>query len=90
MVLNGRTKGDFLGQFTCQTYNGASIVDYGIVSRDIFSLISCFSVSDVTEFSHHCYLSFALEAEPRISSEKLVELSPLPMSFIWNDDLNPT
>ncbi len=41
IALNGRTKGDFLGQFTCHTYNGASVVHYVIGSHDIqFSIIN--------------------------------------------------
>ena len=39
-VLNGRTMGDFLGQFTCHTYNGASVVDYVIGSHDLQSSIT--------------------------------------------------
>ncbi len=39
IVLNGRTKGDLIGQFTCQTYNGASVVDYAIVSTGIMQFI---------------------------------------------------
>ena len=27
IILNSRTKGDYVGQYTCQTYNGASVVD---------------------------------------------------------------
>ena len=90
VVLNGRTKGDLLGQFTCHTYNGASVVDYAIVSSHILPLINYFSVSDVTEFSHHCSLSFALEVEPRTRPEDLLQLSSLPLSFVWNDDLKST
>ena len=34
IILNGRTNGDLLGQFTCHTCNGARVVDYVIVSHD--------------------------------------------------------
>ena len=32
VILNGRTIEDFLGQFTCNTYNGASVVDNAVAS----------------------------------------------------------
>jgi hypothetical protein len=47
VTLNGRTKGDLIGQFTCQTNNGASVVDYVIVSQDLLSSIVSFSVADI-------------------------------------------
>lgn len=58
IVLNGRMNGDYIGQFTCQTYNGASVVDYTIVSSEITMAIKYFTVSEITQFSHRCFLSF--------------------------------
>jgi hypothetical protein len=90
--LNGRTKGDLIGQFTCQTYNGASVVDYAIVSTGIMQSIHHLTVSEITEFSHHCSLSFALEVEPQaeLETEETLQLSPLPASFVWSDVLKNT
>ena len=87
--LNGRTKGDYIGQFTCQTYNGASVVDYAIVSADILQSIGYFTVSNLTEFSHHCFISFALEVEPRLGEDKTetVQLLPLPNTFARKEEL---
>ena len=48
IVLNGGTKGDYIGQFTCHTYNGASAVDYTIVYVDILQSIGYFIVSNFT------------------------------------------
>ena len=42
--LNGRTRGDRLGNFTCLTYNGASVVDYAIVGHDVLENIIYFTV----------------------------------------------
>lgn len=33
-IINGRTIGDLLGNFTCITYNGCSVVDYMLVSQE--------------------------------------------------------
>ena len=52
--------GDFLGQFTCRTYNGANVVDYVIGSHDLQSSINNFSIRNINEFSHHCCLSFVM------------------------------
>ncbi|CAB3984539.1 Hypothetical predicted protein, partial [Paramuricea clavata] len=92
IILNGRTKGDYIGQFTCHTYSGASVVDYTVVSSEILQSIKHFTVSSITEFSHHCFLSFALEAEPRLGVDKgeTLQLLPLPASFVWNDNLKDT
>jgi hypothetical protein len=43
-VFNGRTNGDLLGQFTCQTYNGASVVDYVVISHSLLSFVVGFKV----------------------------------------------
>ena len=37
-ILNGRTLGDFTGQFTCHTPRGSSTIDYFIASRSLFNL----------------------------------------------------
>ena len=71
IVLSGRMKGDYIGQFTCQTYNGASVVDYTIVSSEIVMAIKYFTVSEITQFSHHCFLSFGLEIEAALEKEKV-------------------
>lgn len=87
IALNGRLKGDFVGQFTCHTYNGASVVDYTIVSHDLLPCISNFSVSSLTEFSHHCFLSFVMKVNVPNVLDNTVALQPYPMSFQWNEDL---
>ena len=61
VILNGTTIGDFLGQFTCNTYNGASVVDYAAASCNNLPLIKYFSVSVMREFSDYCFL-FCLES----------------------------
>jgi hypothetical protein len=92
IILNGRTKGDYIGQFTCQTYNGASVVDYTIVSSEVVRKMKYFTVSEITQFSHHSFLSFGVETEPYLllGTEKTLQLSPLPISFLWNDALKNT
>ncbi|CAB3983013.1 Hypothetical predicted protein [Paramuricea clavata] len=87
IILNGRTKGDFTGQYTCHTYNGASVVDYAIASYDLLKSIINFSVDNVNEFSHHSCLSFVLSAKTPNVSEDDLNIMPHPESFSWNENL---
>ena len=70
--LNGRINGDLIGQFTCQTYNGASIVDYIIVSHDLFQSTLSFSIDNITHFSNHSCLSCVINIKtPNISENEM-------------------
>lgn len=44
-ILDGKTKGDRLGNFTCSTPNGVSSVDYAVVSEELLIEIMGFVVS---------------------------------------------
>ena len=50
--LNGRFTGDRHGEMTCCTPNGSSIVDYMIVSSDLFNNITDFSILNFDESNH--------------------------------------
>ena len=86
-ALNGRTKGDLIGQFTCHTYNGASVVDYVIASYDLQASIINFTVDNVNEFSHHSCLSFVLRVKFPKYSEANINMTPHLKSFLWNENL---
>ena len=87
-VLNGRTMGDFLGQFTCHTYNGASVVNYVIGSRDLQSSTDNFSIGNINEFSHHCCLSFVMRVNISGRLEDDIELTHHPKSFVWDPSMS--
>ena len=63
-ILNGRTKGDRLGDFTCTCFtpNGASSIDYAVVSEELLTEIMGFVVSPLTDWSCHCPISFVLKS----------------------------
>ena len=61
-ILNGRTKGDRLGDFTCFTLNGTSSIDYAVVSEELLTEIRGFVVSPLTDWSCHCLISFVLKS----------------------------
>ena len=56
-ILNGRTLGDTIGKCTSFQHNGASTVDYCIVSCSLLSHIRDFKVSDLTPPSDHCQIT---------------------------------
>ena len=61
-LLNGSIVGDTLGEYTCQTYNGCSVVDYIAVSEQIKRHVSRFQVLELNRFSDHrpcsCTISY--------------------------------
>ncbi|KAK6178320.1 hypothetical protein SNE40_013119 [Patella caerulea] len=58
-IVNGRLDSDRIGELTCIKHNGASVVDYLIVSNCIFNLITNLYVQQRTE-SDHLPLEFTI------------------------------
>ena len=52
-ILNGRYVGDLLGNYTCITNNGYSLVDYAIVSQDLLLSVKYFQTHDFNYLSDH-------------------------------------
>ena len=84
-ILNGRTVGDFFGKQTCVNYNGCSLVDYTVVSQEIYSQIGLFQVLDFTYLSNHCPIVCSIFAQSCIEFSQQSRLYPLPGKFIWSD-----
>jgi hypothetical protein len=63
-VLNGRTLGDLHGNYTCYAHNGASVVDYTIVSENALKNILYFKISEFNPTSSdcHCKLEWEMSA----------------------------
>ena len=55
-IMNGRRKGDSLGQITFHGNQGSSTVDYIIVSHEILHLFETLVVRQPSPFSDHCQL----------------------------------
>ena len=51
-ILNGRNKHDDTGEFTCETHNGRSVVDYMIASTDFFETVETFQVGSFDDSDH--------------------------------------
>ena len=78
-ILNGRCFGDMFGHYTCYTPNGASVVDYTMVSESILDKVLYFHVSDflATISDCHCKLSRGILANFNCSNN-VEHLKPIP------------
>lgn len=64
-ILNGRVTGDLEGKLTSYQYNGASTVDYGIVSEHLQNIVLGFQVQALTPYSDHCPITLKLACSNR-------------------------
>ena len=61
-IVNGRPHNDReVGNITCITHNGQSVVDYLITNRNNFNCVKNFAVKGFTQFSNHAPLEFSLK-----------------------------
>ncbi len=87
-IINGRTCGDFFGNFTCLKYNGNSTVDYNIISKDISDTVSSFQVLSFSEFSDHRPLLLEISTMERLPSNPIdnTPLHDAPGKFVLNNE----
>jgi len=64
-ILNGRATGDLDGKLTSYQSNGASTVDYGIVSEDLQNTVLGFQIQHLTPYSDHCPIVLKLASSNR-------------------------
>ena len=87
-IINGRTCGDFFGNYTCLKYNGNSTVDYNIISKPISDIVSSFQVLPYSEYSDHKPLSLEIQIKERPTSTPIVTIPmyDAPGKFVLNND----
>ena len=62
VILNGRVGGDAgVGQYTCITADGSSVVDYVLCREEDFNLLHSFCVTPATVYSDHCLVAFVIK-----------------------------
>ena len=91
-IVNGRFRGDSLGNFTFHNTKGDSTLDYIICDQNLFSNIEYFLVQPSTYLSDHNQIILWIkipsicidEIEPSASLSE--QLEPLPSKYIWNED----
>ena len=90
-ILNGRTLGDFTGNYTCIHHNGSSVIDYFATSRNIIltKLVQHMSIKPFTPFSDHKPVSLTLSLY-NIPNHKLTDInstfSTAPVRFLFHEN----
>lgn len=69
-ILNGRHKDKMDRDFTFMGSRGLSVVDYCLLSPDIFGLIEKFQVANFTMYSDHAPLHLQILAYPAVTEPK--------------------
>ncbi|CAG2218274.1 unnamed protein product [Mytilus edulis] len=88
-ILNGRVLGDTFGGLTCYTPNGASTVDYVLVSESILNQILYMRICNFipTLSDCHCLLEWSLSAKYCLKTDcDSVNTHKMSPGFIWSDD----
>ena len=89
-ILNGRINGDLSGDYTCFANDGKSIVDYIVVSTQLFKNVKCFNVENV-EFSDHfplvCKLEFETDKCLNNNFESHNAGNEIHQQYKWNETL---
>ena len=87
-ILNGRTFGDYHGQYTSYQYNGNSVIDYCLVSEDFMDNVLYFYVDDpILRLSDHSKVSVRLMASMHVDTVSQ-KLEDFPTNFKW-DSVSP-
>ena len=87
-ILNGRTLGDFRGQYTSIQPKGCSVIDYFAVSSKIQSSVNFLKVQNLTMYSDHRPLNIELRCPPislKPSKPLHVEYQKASPRFIFNE-----
>ena len=83
IILNGRTVGDVQGQCTSFQYNGTSVIDYGVITREFFKHILYFKVIGLTHLSDHSPIEVCVN-RLSIQSTKRIDYELSPTGFKWD------
>ena len=80
IILNGRMLGDSAGYFTCHKYNGSSVVDYMITSRNLYDRAITLHVNKYNaSVSDHCLITAEFDIRSQYKREPLHQTwCPMP------------
>ena len=89
-IVNGRASDNAVGHYTCIANNGSSLVDYHVVSSELFPFIDSFYIDEKDDSDHFpavCFSNFKLKAivpkKPEIKNS--VNLHSYD-HFIWREN----
>ena len=87
-IVNGRIGEDRgIGNLTCITANGTSLVDYVLRDIQLFNIFCHFKVCDTNEFSDHCIVECSILSQmPRISTNRYCDVNTMKRkNDVWNN-----
>ena len=90
IILNGRVVGDMSGMYTCHTYNGSFVVDYCMVTPDIYKHVQYFKILPMEWYSDHTPItaSFRIKSTSTNHDQNSnydVNIENFPPKFKWSD-----
>ena len=88
-IINGRKPGDMYGAYTSIQWNGNSLIDYVISSREIFESIPTMRVGQfIPWISDHCAVHFQISTfmEKQMKKTKKIHTSKQLEFFYWGND----
>ena len=89
-ICNGRLGLDKgIGKYTYVGSTGSSVVDYVLISKNIVSTISKFSIDEPNILSDHCAVFFSLSNAIHCSQAHINDTPPgekVSKKFIWNSE----
>ena len=87
-IVNGRVVGDRDGKYTCHTYNGSSVIDYIMVSKEVLRKVRYLKVNDlIGNLTDHCLVSagISIPIKLHINTPAPVDCKPIPRGFKWHE-----
>ena len=84
IVVNGRTVGDFIGNYTCDKWNGSSCVDLCIVRYENYNDVISYKVLSPTVYSDHRPISLRLKTNIPTYTKPESDLTPIKR-YVWNE-----
>ena len=85
VIANGRTPGDRIGNFTCHTSRGDSVVDYFISDNEFFNRLKQLVIHEPTFGSVHSPMSLTIDCSFENTLTKRPPIPP-PPKFIWDPE----
>ena len=88
-ILNGRVGNDAkVGKYTYIGSNGSSLIDYMLVSQELFNFVQSFHVQDPNILSDHCCLSLTLQFPSHsLPEESNDSFEAVNGKYLWNAGL---
>ncbi len=85
-IINGRIRGDHLGNITCVKTKGVSTVDFNIIEKDIFHIVNSLIVLPLTIYSDHKPLSLELAISFKCTNEESIPMSKCPAKYVFDEN----